>query len=355
MLNRIMKGSFFTVGALTGITINRIFLAEFIKSKATLGVVISVIISLCLGFIFLLLADKLINSSTRAIDKIENTVERISLYELLLSSIGLIVCLIIANLINVSINKIAVIGLPLSILTNILLGGIGVYLAVSKKNDNIFDKVRGGSSKLQSINMPKILDTSVIIDARILDICRAGFLEGEILIPNFILEELRHLADSSDDLTRMKGRRGLDLINILQKDVKYPIKIIKVKDDETVEVDERLMNYAKEAKAKIITNDYNLNKVASIKIIPILNINDLANAVKPIAATGEEINIKVIKEGKENGQGVGYLEDGTMIVIEGGSKFKGDTIDVIVTSVFQTSAGRMIFAKPKTEKFVVVK
>lgn len=181
------------------------------------------------------------------------------------------------------------------------------------------------------------------------------FLEGELVVPDFVLEELRHLADSHDDITRAKGRRGLDVLESLKQNSKIPVKIAKTKYDPAVEVDERLMQYAKEEKACIITNDYNLNKVASINGISILNINDLSNALKPLAVSGEEMTVKIIREGKENGQGIGYLEDGTMVVVEGALKFKGSEIDVIVTSVLQTSAGRMIFARFKSAGLSAVK
>ena len=175
------------------------------------------------------------------------------------------------------------------------------------------------------------------------------------MVPGFVLEELRHLADSADDIVRAKGRRGLDVLNMLKSDSKSPVIIDKSDRDSQVEVDEQLLSRAKELDAKIITNDYNLSKVASIRGIEVLNINDLANSMKPVAVSGEEMTIRIIKEGKENGQGVGYLEDGTMVVVESAYKFKGQLIDVIVTSVLQTSAGRMVFAKYKNVHLSLVK
>ena len=207
--------------------------------------------------------------------------------------------------------------------------------------------------KKRRIHHCKVLDTSVIIDGRILDISRTGFLEGELIVPDFILEELRHLADSHDDLIRTKGRRGLDVLNSLKKDAPVQVRIAKSKADPSIEVDERLMHFAKEEKACIITNDYKLNKVASISGISILNINDLSNALKPLAVTGEEMTVKIVREGKEVGQGVGYLEDGTMVVVDGALKYKGSEVGVVVTSVLQTSAGRMVFAKHKTSDYSV--
>jgi uncharacterized protein YacL len=284
-----------------------------------------------------------------SMEQAEKLLQTLSLYELMICVAGLIAGLIIANLLSVALMRIQVIGIPLTIIANVLFGSCGVYLALSKRNENILEY-----KKRQQYNC-KLLDTSVIIDGRILDICRVGFIEGELVIPDFILEELRHLADSHDDLIRAKGRRGLDVLNSLKKDSIIPVKIVKTKLESEIEVDEKLMQYAKEEKACIITNDYNLNKVASISGIPILNINDLSNALKPLAVSGEEMTIKIIREGKENGQGIGYLDDGTMVVVEDANKFKGSEVDIVVTSVLQTSAGRMIFAKSKASGLSVVK
>jgi uncharacterized protein YacL len=200
--------------------------------------------------------------------------------------------------------------------------------------------------------VPKILDTSVIIDGRILDIYKTGFIEGPLIIAEFVLKELQNIADSSDVLRRQKGRRGLDILNELQKDKiqkKLDIEVIisYEKFDAIESVDSKLLELARLMQGKIITNDFNLNKVAEIHGIEVLNINDLANALKPIVLPGEEIKAYVSEGGKEEGQGLAYMDDGTMIVIESGKKFIGETIKVIVTSALQTSAGKMIFAKPK--------
>jgi len=193
----------------------------------------------------------------------------------------------------------------------------------------------------------KILDTSVIIDGRIVDICRSGFIEGELIVPSFVLEELRHIADSQDSLKRNRGRRGLDVLNMLQKDLEYPVKVENVEIPSDTEVDSALLKLAQKMGGKVLTIDFNLNKVADFQGVPVLNINELANALKPIALPGEEMTVQVIKDGKENGQGVGYLDDGTMIVIDGGRRHIGESLNVTVTSILQTAAGRMIFAKPK--------
>jgi uncharacterized protein YacL len=193
----------------------------------------------------------------------------------------------------------------------------------------------------------KILDTSVIIDGRIADICKTGFIEGTLVIPEFVLEELQHIADSSDLLKRNRGRRGLDILNKIQKELDVKVLIYEDDFDEIGEVDSKLVKLAKALRGKVVTNDFNLNKVCELQGVSVLNINDLANAVKPVVLPGEEIVVQVIKDGKEHGQGVAYLDDGTMIVVEGGRDFIGTTMEVLVTSVLQTSAGRMIFAKPK--------
>lgn len=198
-----------------------------------------------------------------------------------------------------------------------------------------------------SLQEHKILDTSVIIDGRIADICKTGFIEGTIVIPEFILEELQHIADSSDLLKRNRGRRGLDILNKIQKELEVKVLIHERDFDEIAEVDSKLVKLAKLLQGKVVTNDFNLNKVCELQGVSVLNINDLANAVKPVVLPGEEVMVQIIKDGKEQGQGIAYLDDGTMIVVEGGNDYIGVMMEVLVTSVLQTSAGRMIFAKPK--------
>jgi uncharacterized protein YacL len=191
-----------------------------------------------------------------------------------------------------------------------------------------------------------ILDTSVIIDGRIADISQTGFIGGDILIPRFVLNELQHIADSPDTLRRNRGRRGLDILNRLQKDSLAPIRVLEKDYRDTREVDEKLVRLAKELNCAIVTNDYNLNRVAELQGIKVLNINELANAVKTVVLPGESITVHIIQEGKELGQGVGYLDDGTMVVVEDGRRSIGETVEVNVTRTLQTVAGRMIFAQP---------
>lgn len=347
MLDKILKYAFGLTGALTGMTLTRfLFIQNGMKEYLTTisGIGVIVFASLVLGILMFIIGGKIIRITTDSIEKFEQAFMKYTLYEIMLGAVGLIAGLVIANLISIPIVKIQVIGVPISIIINIIFGICGVYFTLVKKNDNMFQELRD-RGKVTKIF--KLLDTSAIIDGRILDLSRTGFLEGELVVPGFVLEELRHLADSSDDIVRAKGRRGLDVLNMLNSDAKFPITIDKSDRDTQVEVDEQLLIRAKEMGAKVITNDYNLGKVACIQGIEVLNINDLANSMKPVAVSGEEMTIRIIKEGKEIGQGIGYLDDGTMVVVESACKFKGQFIDVVVVSVLQTSAGRMVFAKFK--------
>jgi uncharacterized protein YacL len=227
----------------------------------------------------------------------------------------------------------------------LFLGYLGFSVGVKLKGDmKMLPAPQFGRSGL---NAPKVLDTSVIIDGRIADICKLGFIEGSLIIPRFVLNELQNIADSPDPLRRTRGRRGLDILTEIQKQVSVDVRISEVDYPDIREVDSKLVRLAKQLRGKIITNDFNLNKVAQFQGIDVLNINDLANALKPIVLPDEDFIIKIIKEGKEPGQGVGYLDDGTMVVIENGARMIGKEVKVTVTSVLQTSAGQMIFTKIK--------
>ncbi len=196
----------------------------------------------------------------------------------------------------------------------------------------------------------KILDTSVIIDGRISDICETGFIDGTLIIPNFVLNELQMIADSADSIKRNRGRRGLDILNKIQKDQDVSVKISDIDFKDIHEVDAKLVQLAKVMKAKVVTNDFNLNKVAEFHGVEVLNINQLSNALKPVVLPGEEMKVALIKEGKDASQAIGYLDDGTMVVVENGREKLNSDVKVIVTSVLQTSAGRMIFARLKESK-----
>lgn len=233
----------------------------------------------------------------------------------------------------------------LNIILMLFLGYYGFSVGLKLKGDlRLLPAPTFGRSGFDS---PKVLDTSVIIDGRIADICKLGFIEGTLIIPRFVLAELQKIADSADPLRRTRGRRGLDILNEIQKQVKIDVRISEVDFPDINEVDAKLVRLGKQLQAKVVTNDFNLNKVAQFQGIEVLNINDLANALKPIVLPDEDFIIKIIKEGKEAGQGVGYLDDGTMVVVENGSKLIGKEVKVTVTSVLQTSAGQMIFTKTR--------
>ncbi|HAG97597.1 MAG TPA: PIN domain nuclease [Ktedonobacter sp.] len=291
--------------------------------------------------------------------------------DLLAAVIGLIVGLIISFLIAIPLaNLPGIWGHILPFVGTVVCGGLGVALAVQRKNDlsHLFqagfasrrtrerereeerqkelDKDKEHSSHLQPVTQI-LLDTSAIIDGRIADISQTGFVSGALLVPRFVLNELQHIADSADTMRRNRGRRGLEMLNRLQKDTTVPIEITDADVEDVAEVDGKLVKMARTLHCPIITNDFNLNRVAELQGVKVLNINELANAVKPVMLPGEDIFIKIMQDGKELGQGVGYLDDGTMIVVEGGRQFMGATIEVTVTRVLQTVAGRMIFAHPK--------
>lgn len=279
---------------------------------------------------------------------LEDQILKTPTLDLLSGLAGLVLGLIISALLLPMLTKAGWLGTLLMFVLTGLLGIYGFRIGYQKREDllNAFTS-DGGKSGMPKKDEHKILDTSVIIDGRIADICKTGFIEGTLVIPEFVLEELQHIADSSDLLKRNRGRRGLDILNKIQKELDVKVLIYEGDFEEISEVDSKLVKLAKALQGKVITNDFNLNKVCELQGVSVLNINDLANAVKPVVLPGEEILVQVIKDGKEQGQGVAYLDDGTMIVVEGGREYIGATIEVLVTSVLQTSAGRMIFAKPK--------
>ncbi|MDK2824407.1 MAG: hypothetical protein PWQ67_2448 [Clostridia bacterium] len=286
----------------------------------------------------------------------ESNLQKMPIQDLMGGAIGLIIGLIIASFIGNSFSRIPFVGTYIPIFASFLLGYIGMSVGAKKKEDllSIFSLFKFGSkekvSKLENRPKHKVLDTSVIIDGRIADICKTGFVEGPLVIPNFVLEELRHIADSSDILKRNRGRRGLDILNKIRKELDIVVQISDMDFEDIVEVDSKLVKLAQVLDGYVVTNDYNLNKVAELQGVRVLNINELANAIKPVVLPGEEMTVQIIKDGKESGQGVAYLDDGTMIVVENGRRVIGETVNVLVTSVLQTAAGRMIFAKLKGDE-----
>jgi uncharacterized protein YacL len=234
------------------------------------------------------------------------------------------------------------------LLLNAFFGYLGVTIGVREGERFHLADIRKLFKGVSDENI-KIMDTSVIIDGRIADVCETEFLDGTIIIPHFILQELQHIADSSDSLKRARGRRGLDILHRIQKMGHMEVRITEEDFPKIREVDSKLIALAKKLGAKVITNDFNLNKVAELQGVKVLNINDLSNAVKPVALPGESMRVFVLKEGKEPGQGVAYLDDGTMIVVENGRRHINKNIEVVVTSVLQTAAGRMIFTRLKED------
>ncbi|MGL4737267.1 MAG: PIN/TRAM domain-containing protein [Cellulosilyticaceae bacterium] len=277
--------------------------------------------------------------------KLERTIKKYSVQEILMYIIGLAIGLGVATLIGSGFvyTRSNSTDVMIKAFLYLGLGYSGIYIVHIKK-----EEIKGWFTKNGALVVgatPKILDTSVIIDGRILDILKTNFIEGKVVIPSFVLDELRHIADSSDKLKRARGRRGLDILAEIQKIKEIPVEIVDKNYPHIEEVDIKLIKLAEELHGAVVTNDFNLNKVASLQQVVVLNINDLANAIKPVVLPNEEMTVIIVKEGKEQEQGVAYLNDGTMIVVEGGRRYVGETKQVSVTTVLQTSAGRMIFAK----------
>jgi uncharacterized protein YacL len=321
--------------------------------------IIAVVFAVVFGLLFFLLTPRMIRRSSKIAKSVEAELRHVSGQDLLSGTLGLIVGLVIAFLISQAFAGIGnmYIKVALNIFVYILFGWLGVVVASKRGKEFIISLVNAQKTpnppkpkRKAGDATPKILDTSVIIDGRIADVMKTGFIEGSIVIPEFVLVELRHIADSSDGLKRNRGRRGLDILKRIQTE--YGIEIYNTNNEKALkdipEVDVKLLKLAQIMNGKVVTNDFNLNKVALIKGVEALNINELANTLKPAVLPGEEMTLFPVKEGKENNQAVAYLDDGTMIVVEDGRKHIGKTIGVIVTSVLQTSAGRMIFVKPKS-------
>jgi uncharacterized protein YacL len=281
--------------------------------------------------------------------KLEQDIRKVSLRVILGGVGGMIVGLLIAFLLAYGLNFVskirenqAILPWVYALLTGIM-GYLGLVLGSKKIEEfNVF-------SFTQAKEQPeiRILDTSVIIDGRIADICETGFIEGTLTVPRFVLDELQYIADSGDSMKRSRGRRGLDILNRMQKSGGIHIEVIDQDFPRIKGVDAKLVALAQAQKGKILTNDFNLNKVAELQGIKILNVNELANALKPVVLPGESMTVKIIKDGKEPGQGVAYLDDGTMIIVDHAKKYQGQVVEVNVTSVLQTTAGRMIFSEMK--------
>jgi len=292
--------------------------------------------------------------TTRPARALRERLTHVPAQQLVAGVVGLVIGLVVAALISLPLSL-----LPkpysgiLPIIAAIVFGYFGTSIFAMRRRD-VFELFRiqlpqfGAGDQEEGLTTSRqvILDTSVIIDGRIADVCKTGFIMGPMLIPRFVLNELHHIADSSDMLRRNRGRRGIEILNQMQKESIVPVRITDMDIEEVESVDEKLIMLARKLGCAIVTNDYNLNRVAELQGVIVLNINDLANVVKSVYLPGEDLNIQVIQEGRELGQGVGYLDDGTMVVVEGGRRHVDQRINVTVTKVLQTSAGRMIFARP---------
>ncbi len=282
--------------------------------------------------------------------KFENKLKDVQLKTIMGSLIGVTLSLLVANLfiskLLLALVKDIPITLPIYILIYFVMGYLGFKIGESKSQTIDLSKIPL-LDKVDDVTNAKILDTSTIIDGRIADICETGFIEGTFIIPQFVLYELQHIADHQDPIKRTRGRRGLDILHRIQKQACVKVKIVDYEFPKLKDVDTKLIALAKKLDGKIVTNDYNLNKVAELQGIEVLNLNQLATSLKPAILPGEPMSTKILKEGKEYGQGIGYLDDGTMIVVDDAKKLLGKTVDIVVTSVLQTTSGRMIFARPK--------
>jgi len=338
------------VGAYVGADFGKIYQQDALTS--------GIIFSLVGALIGLILTPYV---TTRPMRTFRSLLGRIAAETLFAGLVGLVSGLVVA----------ALLAFPLSTLPNLvgdiapflgvlLFGYLGVALFIMRQGDimgmlSSFSNrgsgeagTNGGSSSWSKMNRTVLLDTSVIIDGRIADIASTGFLPGTLLIPRFVLNELQYVADSPDGLRRQRGRRGMEVLSNLQKDPNVMVRISDIDVDGVREVDSKLVVLGRQLKCPVLTNDYNLNKVAELQGVTVLNINELANAVKSVVLPGEILRINVIQEGKERDQGVGYMEDGTMVVVENGQEEIGEYADVTVTKVLQTAAGRMIFARIST-------
>lgn len=341
--------------------------------RITMGSLICILLGAVLGGLIGFLASPyFIRCLKRFSAWVEQQLGKMPIHDVIAGAIGLAIGLIIANLLGYSFAKIPIVGDYIPVIFSIVFGYLGITITIKKRQEltGLFDfvprfmkdfakmkEMRAGASQAPAETAKavapkaedkayKLLDTSVIIDGRIADICDTGFIEGTLLIPVFVLEELQHIADSSDVLKRTRGRRGLDILQRIRQSTKVKVEITNVDFDDIAEVDSKLVRLGQQVGGKIITNDYNLNKVAQLRGVEVLNINELSNAVKPVVIPGETMHVTIVKAGKEPGQGVAYLDDGTMIVVENGYYHMNESITVEVTSALQTAAGRMIFAKP---------
>jgi uncharacterized protein YacL len=324
-----------------------LFLADSVSPSSFLYLWVPIVVGAALGG---LIAPWV---TIRPIRYMRRKIQTLPTQELLAIIVGLVVGLIIAALLTpVLANLPSPLGEILPFVGAVLFAYLGVAVATIRRKDLVALLGRRPSSK-EAVNHDEravLLDTSVIIDGRIADISQTGFIAGPMIVPRFVLGELQRIADSPDSLRRNRGRRGLEMLNRLKEESVVPVRITDMEVSSAHEVDDKLVMLAKKLRCSVVTNDYNLNRVAQLQGVTVLNINELANAVKSVLLPGETISIEVIQEGKEYGQGVGYLDDGTMIVVEEGRPFIGQTIPVLVKKVLQKTEGRLVFAQPNLDR-----
>lgn len=369
MLEKISRFLIILVFAISGLLIMEVaspFLSQFVSNEyLKVGFLGVTPLRLVLGLLGLVVfgslgkwaAPFLMNLIMRFSERMAMYLADLPTSDIFVLAIGVILGLIVAALLGTSFSRLPIIGPYISLIFSIFGAIVGAKVALNKRTDIVSffnriwfsSRVKESSKKTAShvSRTHKLLDTSVLIDGRILEIIRLGFLEGTIIIPKFVLEELQKIADSADTLKRNRGRRGLDIVQEIKDLKNVSIEIVDKDFDDLTEVDAKLVRLAAQMKGVLATNDFNLSKVAKIQGVPVLNVNDLANALKQAVLPGEELRIFLAKEGKEQGQAIGYLDDGTMVVVENGKRSVNQTVPVTVTSVLQTSAGRMIFAKMK--------
>jgi uncharacterized protein YacL len=335
------------LGALAGYQIaDRIRASSFAPTFDQTGKIIWMVVFTLAGFAIGYAAGVILSRLLRrGLDLVDESMQRISGAEVVVGIGGVVVGLFIATLISLALVRIPIVGPYLTVPIYLLAGYFTAYLAASKHVEILrLLGVRGAFEVLPGLTPSKILDSSAIIDGRILDVAQTGFVEGELLVPRFVLEELQHLADSGDAEKRVRGRRGLDFVRRLQNG-SGAVRIDSGDYPDIDAVDAKLVRLARDLGALIVTTDHTLGKVAEIQGVKVLNVNDLANSVKPAVLPGEVIEVKILREGREQDQGVGYLDDGTMIVVEAGGALVGSRIKAEVTSVLQSPSGKMIFTR----------
>lgn len=353
MFKKILKGVMLLLGAAAGYGISLLTIS-LVPTFAKYSIYVSIAFSLLFAIIFYLLSDAIFTRVINVGDKVEIELRKFTSQDLILGVAGLLLGLIIAFFLSqLAMNiGIPVLGPVLSVIFYIIFPYIGIIVTTRRKDiasvgDKFAQRNTIKKNRKKDEKLYKILDTSVIIDGRIKDIANSGFIEGTLVIPKFVLQELQHIADSADDQRRKRGRRGLDILKQMQNEAKVDIEVSNEKIDTVEEIDDKILELAAMMNAKVLTNDYNLNKVAQVRGIEVLNINELANAVKPVILPSEELEVEIVRAGKEKNQGLAYLSDGTMIVVEEAKKRIGEKLKVEITTVLQTAAGKMMFAKIK--------